>query len=58
MSDYDIIKVEIPVSRKDLKVLAPVGQKVASRDQVRELVAQLFRVEVAARRLHQKGGAQ
>jgi hypothetical protein len=58
MSDYDIIKVEIPVSRKDLKVLASPGQKVASRDQIRELVAQLYRVEVATRRLQQKGGAK
>lgn len=57
MSDYDIIKVEIPVSRKDLRVLAPEGQKVASRDQIRELVVQLYRIEVAARRLQQKGGA-
>jgi len=58
MSDHDIIKVEIPVSRKDLMLLASPGQKVASRDQVRELVAQLFRVEIATRRLLHKGGAK
>ena len=55
MADLELIKVEIPVSRKDLKLLARPGKPVASRDEVRELVAHLFRLELNQRRsLHAK----
>jgi hypothetical protein len=55
--DTDTIKVEIPVSRKDLKLLAPAGQKVASREQVRDHVLRLFQNDLVDRRGFKKGGA-
>jgi len=56
--DTDTIKVEITVSRKDLKLLAPQGQKVASREQVRDHVVRLFQNDLVDRRGFKKGGAK
>lgn len=56
--DNDTIKVEIPVSRRDLKLLAPEGQKIASRDQVRDHVIRLFQNDLVDRRGFKKGGAK
>jgi len=42
MSEVETIKVEIPISRRDLKLLAPSGKLIASRDDVRAFALQAY----------------